>query len=167
VIQIVGASSFGYDVGGNALLGTEGTQQTFTELVEDTLGTTVPAEGEEPTTGGEVIVDVDPEPEAPTFSVAADADAVDEGGTATFTVTLSEAPGAGEEVTVDYVTADGTATAGEDYTAATGTLTFGEGVTTQTFTVDTIEDFDVEGDEDVLVVAAALDVDTADEADRY
>jgi hypothetical protein len=46
-------------------------------------------------------------------------------------------------------------------------LTFGEGVTTQTFTVDTIEDFDVEGDEDVLVVAAALDVDTADEADRY
>ncbi len=47
--------------------------------------------------------------------------AVDEGATATFTVGLYDAGGSltssSETVTVDYVTADGTATAGSDYTA--------------------------------------------------
>jgi hypothetical protein len=48
------------------------------------------------------------------------------------------------EVTVDFVTADGTdsdrAVAGEDYTAATGTLTFPTGVLTQGFTIDILDD---------------------------
>jgi len=35
VVQILGADTFGYDVGGNAVAGVEGTAQTFTELVED------------------------------------------------------------------------------------------------------------------------------------
>ncbi len=50
-----------------------------------------------------------------------------------FTVTLS-APTL-SPVTVAYVTADGTATAGTDYTAETGTLTFAPGVTSQPVTV--------------------------------
>jgi hypothetical protein len=51
-----------------------------------------------------------------------------------FTVTLSAA--ATSPVTVDYATADGTATvASNDYTAASGTLTFAAGTTTQTITV--------------------------------
>jgi len=51
-----------------------------------------------------------------------------------FTVTLSAA--ATSPVTVDYATADGTATvASDDYTAASGTLTFAAGTTTQTITV--------------------------------
>ena len=44
-----------------------------------------------------------------------------------FAVTLSRA--ASGTVTVDYKTADGTATAGEDYTATSGTLTFAAGET--------------------------------------
>src|SRR5262249_12674063 len=57
------------------------------------------------------------------------------GGTvnAVFTVTLS--PGSGQVVTVNYATADGTATlAGNDYQAASGTLSFSPGTTTQTVT---------------------------------
>jgi S-layer protein len=146
VIQIVGASSFGYDVGGNALLGTEGTQQTFTELVEDTLGTTVPAEGEDPTTGGEVTIDIDPEPEAPTFTVTAED--VEEGGVATFTITLSEAQA--EETTVDYaISLEGDTSAADhgDITVdsvvdntGSGTLTFAAGETTKIITIPVTED---------------------------
>ncbi len=52
---------------------------------------------------------------------------------ATFTVTLS-APSA-STVTVQYNTANGTATAGSDYQAATGTLTFAPNDTSETITV--------------------------------
>ena len=38
-------------------------------------------------------------------------------------------------MTVDYATANGTATAGSDYTAASGTLTFAPGTLTQTLGV--------------------------------
>ncbi len=43
-------------------------------------------------------------------------------------------------VTVDFATADGTATAGLDYQPISGTLTFAPGVTTQIVTVNTIRD---------------------------
>ena len=49
-----------------------------------------------------------------------------ESNTATnMTVTLSAA--AGRDVTVDYATSNGTATAGSDYTATNGTLTISAG----------------------------------------
>ena len=63
---------------------------------------------------------------------------------ATFTVTL--APASGQSVSVDYATADGTATAPADYAATSGTLTFSPGQTTQTVTVpvvgDTLDELD-------------------------
>jgi hypothetical protein len=49
--------------------------------------------------------------------------------TATFTVSLSAA--SGQTVSVNYATADGTATAGSDYVARSGTLTFAPGTTAQ------------------------------------
>src|SRR5205814_8228637 len=52
----------------------------------------------------------------------------------TFSVSLTQA--SSQTVTVNYATADGTATvAGADYQAASGTLTFAPGQTTQTVTV--------------------------------
>ena len=59
-----------------------------------------------------------------------------------FRVTLGSAPSG--TVTVNYMTADGTAAAGEDYTATSGTLTFAPGETEKTVAVaiidDTVED---------------------------
>ena len=72
---------------------------------------------------------------APTLTVQ-DAEATD--ATLDFMVTLD--PAADAEVTVDYATQDGTATAGADYTAASGTLTFTAGDTTQTVSVTILDD---------------------------
>jgi ribosomal protein L35AE/L33A len=64
---------------------------------------------------------------------------------ATFTVTLST-PNS-RTVTVDYTTANGTATAGSDYVTKSGTLTFAAGVTSQTIAVTVNGDTLNEGDE--------------------
>ena len=61
-----------------------------------------------------------------------------EGDSVVFTVSLSAT--SSQQVTVDYATADGTATAGEDYTATSGTLTFQAGETTKTISVPIIDD---------------------------
>lgn len=63
---------------------------------------------------------------------------VNEGGIATVTVSLSQI--IGQDVTVNYATANNTATAGSDYTAKSGTLTFATGTTQQTITINTLDD---------------------------
>lgn len=69
---------------------------------------------------------------------------------AVFSVSLSQA--SSTPVTVQYTTADGTATlANNDYVAAAGTLTFAPGVTTQTFSVKVVGDTQVEPDETFAV----------------
>jgi uncharacterized repeat protein (TIGR01451 family) len=67
----------------------------------------------------------------------------------TFEVTLSALSGL--SVTVDYDTADGTATAGSDYTAASGSVVIPAGELTGTFTIDVLGDLNFEPDETVLV----------------
>ena len=69
----------------------------------------------------------------------ADAEAQEGPGvTLDFEVTLNRA--ASGTVTVDYATADGTATAGADYTAASGMLTFAAGETAKTVNVPVLDD---------------------------
>jgi hypothetical protein len=63
----------------------------------------------------------------------------------TFTVILSSALDA--SATIDYATADGTATAGTDYTTTSGTLTFNAGQIARTFTVPITTDADAEAGE--------------------
>ena len=60
------------------------------------------------------------------------------GVTLDFAVTLNRA--ASGTVTVDYATADGTATAGADYTATSGMLTFAPGETAKTVNVPVLDD---------------------------
>lgn len=73
----------------------------------------------------------------------------EDAGTVTLIVTRSG--GSDGSVTVDYASANGTATAGEDYTAINGTLTFADGVTSQTITVPITDDTIDESDEDFTV----------------
>ena len=77
----------------------------------------------------------------PKFSVA-DSEGNENSGELIFTVTLQ--PAAQSDVTVDYATADGTATDGSDYTATSGTLTFLTGETTKFVSVTLIDD-NIEG----------------------
>lgn len=83
-----------------------------------------------------------------TFAVN-NAAAVTEGGTLVFTVTKSG--GTYLNTSVNYATANGTATAGSDYTAVSGTLTFAPTETSKTVSVSTIDDFTVESPETVLL----------------
>ena len=65
--------------------------------------------------------------------------------TKTFTATLSQK--SGRTVTVNWNTANDTATAGKDYGYKSGTLVFPAGTLTKTFTVDILGDTVNEGDE--------------------
>ena len=87
-------------------------------------------------------------------------------GTLELTVKLS--PVSTEQVTIDYATADGTATvAGADYTAGTGTLTFAVGEVAQVISVPVNDDAVDEDDETFTVTltnatgGAAIGVPTA------
>ena len=106
------------------------TTETFTVQLSAPSGATVAD-----ATGTGTITDDD---EAPTLTIG-DAEPVQEGGTAEFTVRLSSASGL--PVTVSYATVDGTAVAGADYTADGGTLDFQPGATTRTLTVGTLIDY--------------------------
>ena len=83
-------------------------------------------------------------PAVPTVSVA-DASAEESSGSITFEVTLSAA--AGDSVSVDWATSNGTAVAGTDYTAASGALTFAPGETSKAVTVTLLDDAHDEGTE--------------------
>jgi hypothetical protein len=80
---------------------------------------------------------------------------------APFTLTLSHASGL--TVTVQYATADGTATAGTDYTASTGTITFPPGVVSRPLSITVLGDVLDEPDETFLVnLSSAVNATIAD-----
>ncbi len=92
---------------------------------------------------------------APTVSIANASVAESNSGTANlaFTVALSRA--FDRTVTVNYATADGTATAGADYTAASGTVTFAPGVVSHQVNVAVSGDTAVEPAETLTVTLSA------------
>ena len=102
--------------------------ETFTVTLSNPSGATI----QDGTATGAITDDDEP----PTLSIA-DAE-VEEGEQAEFTVTLSAA--SARTVTVDYATADDTATGGADYTSTFGTLEFAPGEDSKTIQVPTLED---------------------------
>jgi hypothetical protein len=71
-------------------------------------------------------------------------------GAGSATITVTRTGSSAGAVSVDYATADGTATAGADYQTRLGTLTFADGDTApKSFTVPLVDDADVEPSETV------------------
>ncbi len=97
-------------------------------------------------TGTFTITDDD---NTPSLSIN-DVSTTNESNTATnMTVTLSAA--AGRDVTVDFATSNGTATAGSDYTATSNTLTISAGSTTGTIPITVLADTTDEVNETVTM----------------
>ena len=86
--------------------------------------------------------------DTPALTIA-DAEAAEGDGEITFAVTLGAASSL--EVTVDWTTADGTATADADYVAADGRLTFAPGQTEATIAAAVFNDALDEGDETLTI----------------
>jgi predicted extracellular nuclease len=139
-----GLTTYTFDVTVNGD-GTVEPNETFLVNVTNVSGATV-ADGQ-----GQGTITNDDFPPVPTVSVSDASIAEGQSGVSylTFTVSLSFAPTT--SVTVDFATADGTATAGSDYLAVAGTVSFAAGQTTQTFTVPVIGDVAAEANETLVV----------------
>ena len=120
------------------------------ELTSSELGKTIQvrvtftddAENEETLTSVATVAVL---PAGPSLNVT-DGEAT-EGDDATLDFLVTLDPAASTEVTVDYATQDGTATASSDYTATSGTLAFAAGDTTKTVSVPIQADTDEDGGE--------------------
>jgi len=98
-------------------------------------------------TGGGMLTYLDVAAGAGLFELSAPAYSVTENGVS-LAVTVNRVGGSAGEVSVNFATANGTATtAGNDYTAAAGTLTFVAGDTSETFNVTIGDDSAYEGNE--------------------
>jgi hypothetical protein len=90
---------------------------------------------------------------SPTPTLAIDDVTLDEGNSGTvnavFTVSLTNDDGS--NITVDWNTSDGSATAGEDYQPSNGSVSFSGSGTTRTFSVPVFGDTDFEADENFFV----------------
>src|SRR5262249_47593600 len=121
--------------------------ETFTVTLSNaSSGATIPGGT---TSGTGTITDDDGEPTISINDVSVTEP--DEGSiAAVFTVTLSNP--SSQTITVEYATADGTATAGSDYTAiATTMLTFAPGETSKTISVAVLGDVITENNETFFV----------------
>src|SRR5262249_15772252 len=74
-----------------------------------------------------------------------------DGGVRTLSFTVALTRESAQAVSVDYATADGTATAGQDYEAISGTLVFAPGETTKTITIYITGDREAEDKETFFV----------------
>ena len=109
--------------------------ETFLITLRDAVNATI---SDDEATG--TITDND----TPNLSIE-DITVAEDAGSARFTVMLDQT--GMDAVTVEYATADGTATAGSDYTSTSGTLTIAAGSLSGTITVSVLDDALVELDE--------------------
>lgn len=155
-----GAVDYG-NTGGTVNFADGESSKTFTvPICEDTLdeanetfnvtlsGATGGAVVGSPSTGVVTITDDDASPGLAINDVSM---AEGNAGTTAFTFTVTLSAVSGQNVTVDYATADGTATAPSDYTAASGTVTFAAGETMKPVTINVNGDTMIETNETFFV----------------
>jgi len=117
--------------------------ETFSVLLSSPVGATI-ADG---SGTGTIINDDGAAPDLPGLSVSNAMRAEGNSGTAKLNFTVSLSKAATGPVTVQYGTADGTASAGSDYRAKSGTLTFAAGETSKKVSVVVSGDTAVEANE--------------------
>lgn len=170
VITVLGATTFTWDLGMNIVGGdTTGTAaQSYAQLATAFGVATLPT-GNTPVAGTpNTVVGVPPVPPTPTFTLAGPA-TVNEGGTATYTVTLSAAQTAATSVTLTFTAAGATlgtdtgavAAAGTGISLAGSVLTFAAGSTTATVTVPVVLDTNAETGETITATLSAASTGTA------
>jgi chitinase len=120
--------------------------ETFTVKLTSPSGATL---GTATATG--TITNDDVSSITPTVSIANASVAEGNSGSKSMPFTVSLSSASTSQVTVNYATANGTATAGSDYTATSGTLTFAPGMTSQTVNVAVTGDTTVEPNETFTV----------------
>ncbi|NQW53970.1 MAG: cellulose binding domain-containing protein [Rhodospirillales bacterium] len=117
--------------------------ETFTVLLSSSVGATI-ADG---SGTGTIANDDVAAPVLPSLSVSDATRAEGNSGTAKLNFTVSLSKAATGPVTVQYGTANGTASAGSDYTAKSGTLTFAAGETSKKVSVAVSGDTAAEANE--------------------
>ena len=100
--------------------------------------------------GTETVTIIDGQTQ-PTLSINNVSQAEGNAGSSNFVFTVTLSGQSAQTVTVNYATANGTATAGSDYTATSGTLTFNPGVTSLPISVAVSGDTAFEGNETFTV----------------
>jgi len=115
----------------------EGNEMFFLNLTSQSEGYTLKSQGEG------LIIDDDG---ISSFQFSQPSYSVNEGA-GTTTITVNRIGDTTTPATVDYITADHTATQPDDYTGSSGTLNFAAGDTSHTFTVNINDDTKFEGDE--------------------
>ena len=98
---------------------------------------------------GQSLDTENPTPTLPTLTVDVDNVSITEGddGVSFINYTFNLSQASSEDVSVDYMTIDGTAIAGEDYQAVVDTLTISAGETSKTISVAINGDQEIENDE--------------------
>jgi hypothetical protein len=91
----------------------------------------------------------------PTLSISDVTAAEPNGGTTTFSFTVTLSAASGVTITVQYATVDDTAIAGIDYLAKSGMLTFNPGVTSQTITITVMDDRLAKGSQNFYVLLSS------------
>lgn len=113
--------------------------------------------------GADTAPTVNPPPVTPSLSVADVALSEGDSGQVLLAFTVSASATSSSDISFDYATSDGSATAGVDYVAANGTATIAIGTTSTTIEVAIIGDSDVEPNETFsLVLSNAVNANIAD-----
>lgn len=89
----------------------------------------------------------------PQLAFSASTFTITEGGTVTITINRNE--NAAGPVSVSLTTNNGSATNGSDFNDASGQLSFADGESVKTITINTMDDDEVEGDENVNLVLSS------------
>ena len=171
VIDILGADTFSYEIGGSPFSTGSGTVQTFSTFLTSSLGMTTVPTGVETATGtanltthtdGTVtdgtVTDgtVTDGSVSSEFSIATASVVEGNSGTTALNVTITRTGDSNSAASVNLSTADNTATKGTDYTEVSNqTINFASGETSVTFTISVIGDTTFEADEVLTAVLSS------------